>query len=394
MTRFRSCQAQLTSYIVEEAISVLVDIVIKTAAKFREKGRTETPEHLGLTGLAGFLCPEPLLHTLWRQGFKLRLRNKFTKAVRDGLEQMANHVYEMTIPARLSSELLDEHLWIDEGLRNDIHAVFKPEVSVMIWRFILQALSHGLGNVEQSEIQDQLANPQLNYTWLGQSLAELFTVWGAALQGALWKARQSVQEMEILTHEETLERVWINARDGALEAAKNAVSKTREVIQDYERDSKWEGTWSAWDECWQNAYKIAQPLLLESVEKIVNKLVSFLTDTVLEDMKNDRCDTIRTYKQRKRFPNLTKNVDLQDYMQNIIKNNTINVDALSTVETSMERIWKGARLPLKVSTFDSAKSAGAWHDAQTITCWGALGISPFNTFLQAIARDDDDWVLV
>ena len=55
------------------------------------------------------------------------------------------------------------------------------------------------------------------------------------------------------------------------------------------------------------------------------------------------------------------NAALQEYMQNIIKGNTLNAEALEGVNSSMARVWKGARERLQ-STAANPATIGDGHE--------------------------------
>lgn len=52
---------------------------------------------------------------------------------------------------------------------------------------------------------------------------------------------------------------------------------------------------------------------------------------------------------RKSVQSSITNARLQEYMQNIIKKDTVNTETLEAVRSSMERIWRDTRQHLSVS---------------------------------------------
>ncbi|KAG9090286.1 hypothetical protein FRC07_012143, partial [Ceratobasidium sp. 392] len=203
----------------------------------------------------------------------------------------------------------------------------------------------------------QITDPELNFTWLGRNVAELCTVWNAALQGGLWAARQAGNDTEYLLHDQAFDKAWNAARGAALIAAQNAVKSTREVLHKPERDVKWEAIWRIWEDCWKQAHDIAQPKSVQTVERIMEAVLDAGTGIVIQDMRESRVKTIQAYmpnkgrkwlsRRRKLMSNIT-NTQLQECMQRIIKSNTVNADALNAVHSSMERVWDEARGRLQV----------------------------------------------
>ncbi|KAG8737609.1 hypothetical protein FRC10_008037 [Ceratobasidium sp. 414] len=357
MDRFNSRLEGLTSLIVNEATALFLDLVIDTVVIFRDRARASMPEGMGLMGRAGSAFPTGLLRFLWRRLFKIRLRfglcNKLAKMVKAEVTRAVSIVHEATLSNHVARELLDKHLWI-EGTRGDFKEALKTEMIKILWKFVLEAISGGLGDVEPKHLQGQLTDPELNFTWLGRNVAELCTVWNAALQSGLWAARQAGQDIEGLSHNDAFDKAWDAARGAALTAAQNAVDSTREVMHKPERDAKWAAIWRIWEDCWKEAHDVAQPKSVQTVERIVEEILAAGTGVVIQEMKESRVKTIQAsipnkasfLQCRKQISNLT-NAQLQECMQGIIQKNTVSAEALDAVQSSMERIWETTRQHLQ-----------------------------------------------
>ncbi|KAG9087951.1 hypothetical protein FRC06_002287 [Ceratobasidium sp. 370] len=298
MGRFNSGLEGLTSLIVNEATALFLDLVIDTVVIFRDRARASMPEGMGLMGRAGSAFPTGLLRFLWRRLFKLRLRfglrDQLIKMVRAEVTHAASVVHEATLSNHVARELLDKHLWI-EGTRGAVKEALKMEMMKILWKFILEAISGGLGDVEPKHLQAQLTDAELNFTWLGRNVAELCTVWNAALQGGLWAARQAGQDIEGLSHNHAFDKAWNAARGAALSAAQNAVNSTREAMHKPERDAKWEAIWRIWEDCWKEAHDVAQPKSVQTVERIVEEILAAGAGVVIQEMKESRVKTIQAY---------------------------------------------------------------------------------------------------
>ncbi|KAG8777845.1 hypothetical protein FRC12_000179 [Ceratobasidium sp. 428] len=355
MGRFQSGLDQLTSVIVKEAESLFLDIVIESVVRFRETARTSKPEAMGLMGRFGPLVPSSFFRFLWRRSFKIRLafglRSQLTRMVKAEMTKVANTVHEATLSNHVAYELLDKHLWI-EGTTGAIKEALKTEVSKILWKSVLEAISGGLGDVDPKHLQDQITDPELNSTWLGKNVAELSTVWDAALQGGLRAVKQAGQDVDGLSHDAAFDKAWTAAQAAALTSAQNAVESTRLVLRKPERDAKWRALWSIWEEGWKQAHEDARPRAVAAVEKIAEAVLTAGAGVVVEEMRESRVKTIQAYmpnksrkwlRRRQRQISDITNAQLQECMQSIIKRNTINAEALTAVHSSMEAIWDKVR---------------------------------------------------
>ncbi|KAG8685676.1 hypothetical protein FRC09_014589, partial [Ceratobasidium sp. 395] len=198
----------------------------------------------------------------------------------------------------------------------------------------------------------QITDPELNSTWLGKNVAELSTVWDAALQGGLRAVKQAGQDVDGLSHDAASDKAWTAAQAAALSSPQNAVKSTRLVLCKPERDAKWEALWSIWEDGWKRAHDDARPRAVAAVERIAEAVLTAGTGVVVEEMRESRLKTIQAYmpnkskkwlrRRQKQISDIT-NAQLQECMQSIIKRNTINAEALTAVHSSMEAIWDKVR---------------------------------------------------
>ncbi|KAG9124446.1 hypothetical protein FRC07_011604 [Ceratobasidium sp. 392] len=353
---------RLTDYIVDEAVALFLDLVIDTAIIFRDKALASMPDGVGLMGPFGSALPNGLLRFLWRHVFNIRLRfglrHSLEKLVKKELTDAVKIVQKATLSSHIARPFLDQHLWI-EGTRTGVRKALDEEVMKILWKSILEVISSGYVNDDPNQLQGQLTDPQLNVTILGKNVAELCTVFGAALQDGLLATRRAAQNIQGLCHKCAFDEAWNVARDASLSAAKNAVQKTREVMNKPERDAKWEVIWSIWEDCWEDAHAIVQPRAVQTVEKIVEAVLTAGTGVVIEDVRECRDKTIQAHLpgkgrkwsvKRRPLASAMTNTDIQECMRRIIKKNTVNAGALEAVQSSMERVWAKAREQLSLST--------------------------------------------
>ncbi|KAG8739603.1 hypothetical protein FRC12_016265 [Ceratobasidium sp. 428] len=322
------------------------------------------PDGVGLMGPFGSALPNGLLRFLWRRLFNLRLRfglrHSLTVAVKKELANAANIVQKATLSSGVARPLLDQHLWI-EGTKTGVREALDEEAMKILWKTILEVISSGsVINPDPNQLQGQVTDPKLNVTILGKNVAELCTVFGAALQDGLSATRRASQNVQGLSHKDAFDAAWNAARDASLAAAQNAVEKTREVMNKPERDDKWKVIWSIWGDCWRDAHVMVQPRAVETVERIVKEALTAGTAVVIDDVRESRDTTIQAHlpgkgrnwlmKRRRLVESAMTNTDLQECMRRIIKKNTVNGDALEAVQSSMERVWANARESLSQST--------------------------------------------
>ncbi|QRV84471.1 hypothetical protein RhiJN_26542 [Ceratobasidium sp. AG-Ba] len=346
---------RLTQFIVDQAVALFLDLVIDTAIIFRDTALASMPDGVGLMGPVGSAFPNWLLRFIWRQSFKLRLRfglrSPLTAVVKRELTQAVRIVQKATLSSHIARPLLDQHLWI-EGTQDGVRKAIDEEIKKILWKTILEVISSGYANTDSTQLQQQLTDPQLNVTILGKKVAELCTVFGAALQAGLLATREAAKDIQGLSHENAFDEAWKIARDASLTAAKNAVQRTREIVDIPGRDAKWEVIWSIWGTCWEQAHDIVQPRAIVAVKNVVEEVLTAGTGVVIKDVRESRHLTIQAQLPGKRRKWLIKrrpltsrmtNADLQECMRRIIKKNTVNGDALDAVQSSMERVWANAR---------------------------------------------------
>ncbi|QRV97972.1 hypothetical protein RhiJN_25991 [Ceratobasidium sp. AG-Ba] len=362
MQRFGSNVDQLASIIVDQAVNLFLDLVIKTVLTFRDEARKSAPAAMGLMGRMAPAIPNGLIEFLWRYLIKLRLhlglRSRLRRAVESEVTEAANIVQKATFATHVARELLDGHLWI-EGTQTAIREAIEEEIMKILWRFMLQAIAAGSNGAEEEDIEKELTDPKLNFTWLGRNMAEMSMVWDAVLKGALLAVKEAGQSADGLSHEAAFDKAWDAAKSAGLASAQETIEKTKKVIRNPERDKKWEAIWGIWDQGWEKAHDRARSSAVGTVKAIVKEVLATGSKVVVEDIRACRTKTIPGFipKKRRRWfekrvqENLTlTNADLQDCMQEIIKRNTINGEALGAVHVSMESVWTVVRALPQISS--------------------------------------------
>ncbi|QRV83861.1 ABC transporter transmembrane region [Ceratobasidium sp. AG-Ba] len=364
MQRFGSNVDQLTTIVVNQAVELFLDLVIKTVLTFRDEARKSAPAAMGLMGRMGPAIPNGLIEFLWRHLVKLRLhlglRRRLSQVVESEVMKAANIVQEATLATHVARELLDGHLWI-KGTQTAIRAAIEKEIMKILWRFILEAISTDSNGAEEENVEKQLTDPKLNFTWLGRNMAEMSMVWDAVLKGGLLAVKETGQVVDGLSHKEAFDKAWDAAKAAGLASAKATIEKTKKVMRNPEREKKWEAIWGIWDQGWEKAHDRARSKAVGTVETIVEEVLATGSKVVVEDMRECRTKTIEGFipnKERKWFKSRVQksldltNADIQDRMQEIIKRNTINREALGAVHVSMESVWKAAPSTMTTSTHE------------------------------------------
>ncbi|QRW12519.1 hypothetical protein RhiLY_11518 [Ceratobasidium sp. AG-Ba] len=355
MHRFGSNVDRLTSIVVNQAVDLFLDLVIKTVLTFRDEARKSAPAAMGLMGRMGPAIPNGLIEFLWRYLVKLRLhlglRRRLSRVVESEVTKAADIVQKATLATHVARELLDGHLWI-EGTQTAIRAAIEKEIMKILWKFILAAISTDSDGAEEDDVEKELTDPKINFTWLGRNMAEMSMVWDAVLKGGLLAVKEAGQAVDGLSHEAAFDKAWDAAKAGGLASAKKTIEKTKKVMRNPEREKKWEAIWGIWDQGWEKAHDRARTRAVGTVEAIVEEVLATGSKVVVEDMRECRTKTIRGFvpkKKRRWFEKRVQesseltNADIQDCMQEIIKRNTINGEALGAVHLSMESAWKAVR---------------------------------------------------
>lgn len=298
MNRFRSQLGRLTSFIVNEAIALFLDLVIDTVTIFREMGGKEFGLGMNTVGRIAWALPVGVHRFLWRQMFTVRLhlglRGQLTKTVKALLLARLGSISKAVLSVHMAPEMLDAHLWI-EGAQEAVENGLKTEISKILWETVLEAISSGLGNVELEQLSEQVTDPRLKPSLLGLNGAQLCAVWNAALHGGLPAVRGVAHGLGGLPHEEAFDRAWFAARDPALKAAQTVVKNTSAQLNNPKRDEMWVAIFKIWNDCWEKAGKMAQPRSVQVVEKIAKELIATGSGVVIEDMRESKVKTIQAH---------------------------------------------------------------------------------------------------
>ncbi|KAG8741489.1 hypothetical protein FRC10_002740 [Ceratobasidium sp. 414] len=351
MDRISSDGDKITSFVVDEGIQVTLDLIVVVSA-IREREGASLREGMGTVERIIWALPVGFLKFVCRRLFPIRLRfgirRQLTKILKEVMMKRVAIIHEETLRTRITHGILDEHLWIE-----DIEPTFKQaletEATRGLWEAVLEILSSAFGTIDPDKLAEDLTNPHLKFSLLGRNISQFRAVWHAALRGGLQAAKNASDGLDGLSHAEVFDKLCYAARDGALDAAKTVVNSTRDSINDRERDDMYESVWRIWNDCWDEVHKIASPWGVRVLNKSTELLVALAADAMIQEMRDSKTKTVQARMpnkgpkwprvHRKRISHIT-NAELQQYMQNIMKKDTVGSDALEAIHASMGRIWK------------------------------------------------------
>jgi hypothetical protein len=299
MQRFISSSIDdLTSFIVEEAVALFLDLVIDTIIVFREKAGDSLNMGMSMMIRTSWALPIGLLRVFWRQLFTIRLHLGLRQALRGGVERQLTErvppIYEAIVSTHGASDLLDSSLWIEE-VKVTVEPFLRKEVAKILWDAILDAISSGLGDITPEKLAKELNNPKLKFSVLGKRSAQFYAVWNAALHGGMPAAKGAIEGNQgNLSDEAVFDKAWSAAKDASLHAAQTVVNNTRtQIRKPVPRDAMWASIWRIWDDSWEGARQIVQPKSLATVKTIVEKIISTALEMVVQEIKDSKDKTIQ-----------------------------------------------------------------------------------------------------
>ncbi|KAG8741488.1 hypothetical protein FRC10_002739, partial [Ceratobasidium sp. 414] len=355
MDRIRSDGDQITSRIVDEFIQVTLDLIVVVSA-FRDKAGASLREGMGIVGRFVWALPVAPLQLFCRLQFATGLnpgtRGQLTEVIKQLVTRRVTAVHEAALRACTTHRLLDKHLWLE-----DVEPTFKQaletERTSVFWEAVLEILSSALGTLDPEKLVGDLANPYIKFPLLGRDIAQLRAVWDAALHGGLQAAKNASGDLDGLSHAKVFDKLCYAARDGALDAAKTAVNRTRDSINDRKQGDTYESVWRIGNDCWDEVHKIASPWGVRVLNESTERLVGLAADAMIQDMRDSKTKTVQARIPKKgskgpkspgiheeEISNIT-NAELEQYMQNIMKKDTVGSDALEAIHASMGQIWEG-----------------------------------------------------
>lgn len=299
LKRAKDILPDLTSYIVEEVVSQFLEMVIDVVTIFRRRAGNTIHEGMHFIGRALWRLPTSVLQFSWRKIFRARLhfglRRQLEKRVLAQLEQRIIPLWQNGLNDKQTPKLLDAQLWLDR-LHTLIEPILKKEITLILWDSILDAISAGYGNVEDSRLAEDLMNPNLKFSLMGRNATQFYAVWGAALHGALpaaYNAAYGKYSDGAVSDADVFDLAWNAGRDAGLISAKQVVANTRHLMAHPElRDKMWSAIWDIWEPCWQEAHQKAQQGSIATVSRIASKLLETGVKIVVEELGDSKAHAI------------------------------------------------------------------------------------------------------
>ncbi|KAF8596379.1 hypothetical protein BDV93DRAFT_66897 [Ceratobasidium sp. AG-I] len=355
----------LATYIVDEATDHFLEMVIDVVTIFRNRAGDTIHEGMNFIGRAAWTLPTEVLQFSWRKIFHARLhcglRSELKKHV---LAQLKDRIVPLCQAGLANDEMadrLDSQLWLDR-LRPLIEPILKKEIMLVMWDSTLEAISAGYGKIDEPVLANNLMDPSLKFTLMGRNATQFYAVWGAALHGALPAAREAAHSSSgrgAVSDEEVFDLAWNAGRDAGLISAQRVVENTRHLMRHQDaRARMWEAVWNIWESCWKEAHPKARKSSVDTINRIVARLIETGVQVVLGELGDSKSQAVRA-----RILNIDKRwwplassehdttiAKLQAHLREVIKKDTLNNTAFEKVDNAMERIWEGARARLQTAS--------------------------------------------
>lgn len=291
----------LTAYIVEQIVAVLIDIVVDTVTIFRNKAGDTAREGMNIFDRAAWALPIEILQFSWRKLFSARLHFGLRRELKEHVLAQLKDIVVPFCKAALDNnqrpERLDAQLWLD-NLHTLIEPILKKKMMLILWDTILDAISAGYGNIEDSDLANDLMNPSFKFALMGQNATQFYAVWGAALHGALPAARDAAYGKSAggtLSNEEVFDLAWNAGRDAALISAQRVVENTCHLMKHQEaREKMYLEIWGVWDACWEEAHPKAQQNAIAGIDNIIRKLVDTGVQIVVDELGDSETHVVHT----------------------------------------------------------------------------------------------------
>ncbi|KAJ7360659.1 hypothetical protein DFH08DRAFT_684998 [Mycena albidolilacea] len=326
--RVRDSLPELTTFIVEAFLSVLLDAVIDAMTIFRN---TAGPEiHRGMHVLSRALWSLPV--DVIRFGMKQALRTRLHSGLRERLEKQVSKVLQSTTVSLCQNALInhdtprlvDRYLWLNQLPDIILSAVRTEMIFSEQGGKVFDAITGdgGLGDINSLELAKE--DLTRKHFILGRRLKQFHAVWNAVLHGALRAARDVMHKEEwnnwqkqdweshirdITQQQDTrLDQIaksladyghgklddsnrrvinftWNAARDGALAAAKEVVKATEDKVKHRKtRDPMWRAVWEMWDQWWADIRPVVGEKMIECINEIVQKMVDVRMKVVISEL--------------------------------------------------------------------------------------------------------------
>ncbi|KAI3612689.1 hypothetical protein WG66_014682 [Moniliophthora roreri] len=384
---------QFTTFLVDEATDILLDLVGEIVTIFLDNLGPTVYQGLPPFARVAWFLPRSVVRSICQHILRARLhfglRKHLERQVADVVEKKAVVLCRQGLGHDNLPALLEKHLWLRE-LDKVVGPVLRVELIRILWGSIFDAISSAYNGGDPLALVQEVKDPSLKFMFLGRRMLQYIAVCNAILHAALHAARQAAdreeekarqdREADIsqlsydalsltqygdtvlpVLNERMFDLAWKAAEVGALEAAQTVVRETRARMRYKDKgDKMWEEIWRTWAERWAEAQKITQRKSIETVNRIVQKVLEVGGDVVIAELSDASTHFVQARvrklidsdeKGKSRSRKLLQlysdrkmtNGTLQELMQAIMKKDTINSEQLGNVNETMSRIWTDAR---------------------------------------------------
>ncbi|KAK7058926.1 hypothetical protein VNI00_001550 [Paramarasmius palmivorus] len=374
---------ELTSFIVDEAANLLINIVVNTVIIFREKAGKAVLRGMSFTARILGRLPAGVLEFILRRMFEARLhlglRNQLTKKVGEILTEKAVEITQGALQHHNVPQLLARRLWLNE-IDNFIRSALQMEITGVLWSAIFDALCVGFGEVKTEDLIEAVKKRK-SKIFQGSRPVQFFAVWNAALNGGLRSAREKTREKETNIRQEREKEIssaleddddnpderlkrlaksdedarrdlnkamfdlaWDAAGKGAKVEAQKLVEETKDTIgakHQGERAKMWKIVWDVWDDTFHETQKRVRTMSIETLEKVMDKILTIGSDIVLKELSDVKAEShslnarLLNRPEKERMNNKT----IQELMQDTMRRNTFSSAILENINGTMSRIW-------------------------------------------------------
>ncbi|KAJ7843206.1 hypothetical protein B0H14DRAFT_2359134 [Mycena olivaceomarginata] len=349
--RVEGCLPELTTFIVEEFLNMLLDAVIDAMTIFRKTAGPEIQRGMHILSRALWVLPVDVI----RFGARQALRARLQYGLRERLgKQVSEMLRSTTLRDIIVYAVRTEMIFSEQG-GNIFNAITGDG---------------GLHDIDSLELAKEVEDPTLTNFIFGRRYTQFHAVWNAVLHGALGAARDVIKNEDLdqiardladyghgildKSNRRVIDFTWNAARDGALAAAKAVVGATEDKVKHRKtRDPMWRAVWETWNPLWAKMQPEIGEKMITCINRIVEKMVDVRMDVVIAELGDSnvhfimaRVGDVSKDTESKRFAHKEvleerkmNNESLQALMRSFMKKDTLNADKYDEIVESMSRLW-------------------------------------------------------
>ncbi|KAJ7705866.1 hypothetical protein B0H16DRAFT_1747011 [Mycena metata] len=320
---------ELSTFIVEEFLNMLLDAVIDAMTIFRKTAGPEIQRGIHILSRALWVLPVGVIRFGARQALRAplhrRLGERLGKQVSEMLRSTTVSLCKNALIEHDTPRLVDRYLWLNQLHDIIVYAVRTEMIFSEQGGNIFNALTSegGLRDIDSLELATEVGDPTLKNSIFGRRNAQFHAVWNAVLHGALRAARDVMKNPEwndwqhqyweshiqrIQQQDASLDQIskdladyghgildesnrrvmdftWNAARDGALAAAKSVVAATEDKVKHHKtRDPMWRAVWETWNPLWAKTQPKIGEKMIQCINRIIQKMVDVRMKLVVAEL--------------------------------------------------------------------------------------------------------------